>query len=115
MSKNCKIEIPERLGNNSYLCEEIIMISSNNNDVEFHLANDSFKIQSTLKGIQQYLVEDIFVRINRSVIINLKHIKFVTENTNVKVYLSNDTEHIISDNLVKDFFVKFRMIVKKPA
>lgn len=113
--KKCKIEIPDNLGNYGYLCEEIIMISSKNNYVEFYLVNDSFRILSTLKGILKYVPNDYFVKINRSIIINLKHIKFVTENANIKVYLSNNTEHVISDMYKKEFFEKFMKITKKPA
>lgn len=114
ISKN-KIVIPDKLGNYSFLSNEIVMITSNNNYVEFHLTNEKFKIQSTLKNILGYLSSDYFLRINRSVIINLKHIKFVTENNKVKVYLSNDTYHVISDNMKKVFFDKFIKITKKPA
>jgi len=114
-AKNKQIVIPDNDGNYTFLSDEIIHIASKENSVEFHLSNEKFQISSSLKKIQEYLSPDYFVKINRSNIINLKHIKFVTENSNIKVYLSNDTEHIISDNMKSEFFEKFKKITRKPA
>ena len=72
--------------------EKIRWIESEGNYLRIHLDNGSYLIRGTLSRMEEKLDSDQFVRINRSIIVNIDHIKELRfhNKSDYRVILDND-------------------------
>ncbi len=71
--------------------EEIDRVEADNNYIRVFVNDRSFVLRNTLRAIEEKLDKDLFVRVNRSTIINVDRIRELIEMGN------NDYEIILND------------------
>jgi len=98
-----KIMIPSQEGFNFIDTSDIVLIKADGCYSEFHLADASIIVASkTLKYYEDILNKDIFFRIHKSGIINLKHIKSYNNGEN-NLHLSNNLSIPVSRSVKQSF------------
>ncbi|MDR2888173.1 MAG: LytTR family DNA-binding domain-containing protein [Bacteroidales bacterium] len=88
---------------------DIIYIEALENYVTLNTADDKFVVHFTMKGIEEYLPHDLFVRVQRSYIVNKATIQAIKE-TSLDVAVGNTTISIpvgkaFRDSLMNDIDV----------
>lgn len=78
--------------------EEIEWISSEGNYVCFHVRKASYMLRETISNLEKQLNPDQFLRINRSIIININQVKELHQmfHGDYKVILNDNTEFTLS-------------------
>lgn len=79
---------------------EILFVRAAGNYIEIHITGQKFMIRETMNGILKRLSTATFVRIHRSVIINIEYIAEVMSwyNGELRVVMTDGRAHIVSRN-----------------
>ncbi len=78
--------------------DKIEWISSEGNYVCFHVQKSSYTLRETISNLEKQLNPDQFLRINRSIIININHVKELQQmfHGDYKVILNDNTQFTLS-------------------
>jgi len=100
-----RIAVPNSNGLRFVPIDDILYCKADNNYAEIYLqSEDIIHVSKPLKYVSQRLPKDIFLRIGRSVIINLNAVKSYSRTGGGQVFLNDDTELSITQN--KDDFLR---------
>lgn len=101
INENKKIILKTRVENKLINVNQIIMINGNRNRCYIYINNgEELDVSGTIGDFENKLISEKFIRINKSTIINLMHLKKINGRT---IVLSNNHEAIIPRNQVRDF------------
>ena len=82
----------------------IIYIEADSNYSIFHLENQNrIVVSKHLKEYEEILLDTEFIRIHKSKIINLKHLKNYSNKNCLTVVMSDDSQHTVARRKVSDF------------
>lgn len=88
-------------GLTTFLYEEVLSIESDKPFVKFKLKNHIVLSKTSLSTVEEKLPA-CFIRINRQVVVNMKHVnKIVLENGTYRIQLNGDIEYKISERKIK--------------
>lgn len=101
-----KIAIPTIYGNLIVEISQILRLEGDSNYTHIYLTDgQKFLISKTLSTFEEFLPKDIFIRVHKSHIVNIGHIKSIPKSNCLCVILTNSTEIPISPNK-RDFLIK---------
>lgn len=88
----------------------ILFIKASSPYVSLHLTNKKYLQKRTLKSLSEILDEKLFIRIHKSVLINLHHVKSYTSRSNgdYDLLMSNNSSVRLSRNYADQFMKKFK-------
>ncbi|MCX2575225.1 LytR/AlgR family response regulator transcription factor [Pedobacter sandarakinus] len=108
-----KLTLPHGQGFKMIDVDEIIYIEADSNYSVVHLANeDKITVSKVLREFEELLPSDQFVRVHKSSIINLNHLKEYNSKNGLQVYLKNGESINISRRRASDFFEKIKLFIK---
>jgi len=109
-----KLTLPFGQGFKMIDIDDIIYIEADSNYSVFHLNNhDKIAVSKVLKEFEELLPSDQFVRIHKSSIINLNHLKEYSSKNGLIVVLKNGENISVSRRRASDFFEKIKLYTKK--
>ena len=102
--KITKLNLPHLNGFNIVNIINIIYIEADSNYSIFHLENQNrIVVSKHLKEYEEILLDTEFIRIHKSKIINLKHLKNYSNKNCLTVIMSDDSQHTVARRKVSDF------------
>jgi two-component system LytT family response regulator len=102
--KITKLNLPHLNGFNIVNIINIIYIEADSNYSIFHLENQNrIVVSKHLKEYEEILLDTEFIRIHKSKIINLKHLKNYSNKNCLTVVMSDDSQHTVARRKVSDF------------
>jgi two-component system LytT family response regulator len=102
--KITKLNLPHLNGFNIVNIINIIYIEADSNYSIFHLENQNrIVVSKHLKEYEEILFDTEFIRIHKSKIINLKHLKNYSNKNCLTVIMSDDSQHTVARRKVSDF------------
>ena len=102
--KITKLNLPHLNGFNIVNIINIIYIEADSNYSIFHLENQNrIVVSKHLKEYEEILLDIEFIRIHKSKIINLKHLKNYSNKNCLTVIMSDDSQHTVARRKVSDF------------
>ena len=105
-SHEMKLCIPSQYGFEVILLQDIIYCEAESSYTKFHLPNKKVVITSkTIKEYEYLLVDIFFVRVHRSYLINLKHVKEYRRGEEGSITMTNGQEIKVAKRK-KDFFLQ---------
>lgn len=108
-----KLTLPYGQGFKMIDVDDIIYIEADSNYSVVHLANqDKVTVSKVLREFEELLPSDQFVRIHKSSIINLNHLKEYNSKNGLQVFLKNGESINISRRRASDFFEKIKLFIK---
>jgi two-component system LytT family response regulator len=112
-SRNMKLCIPSLKGFQVVELEDILYAEASGNYTNFHFTNQ--QMVCTSKPIHDYeelLVDSGFMRIHKSYLINLLHVKEYIRGEGGSVILSNNKEVEVARRKKDDFFIRMKQYYK---
>lgn len=110
-----KITVPNGQGYRIINIDDITHIEADSNYSVFNLVNeDKIIVSKVLKDYEEILPEDRFVRIHKSSIVNLSHIKEYNSKNGLQVFLDNGTTIPVSRRRASDFFERIKTFTSLP-
>ncbi|MFW0717988.1 LytR/AlgR family response regulator transcription factor [Pedobacter sp. N23S346] len=108
-----KLTLPYGQGFKMVDVDDIIYIEADSNYSVVHFANqDKITVSKVLREFEELLPTDQFVRIHKSSIINLNHLKEYNSKNGLQVFLKNGESINISRRRASDFFEKIKLFIK---
>lgn len=108
-----KLTLPFGQGFKMIDVDEIIYIEADSNYSVVHLINqEKITVSKVLREFEELLPNDQFVRIHKSSIINLNHLKEYNSKNGLQVFLKNGESINISRRRASDFFEKIKLFTK---
>lgn len=108
-----KLTLPYGQGFKMIDIDDIIYIEADSNYSIVHLNNhDKITVSKVLREFEELLPGDQFVRIHKSSIINLNHLKEYNSKHGLQVFLKNGESINISRRRASDFFEKIKLFTK---
>ena len=108
-----KLTLPYGQGFKMIDVDDIIYIEADSNYSVVHLSNnDNITVSKVLREFEELLPTDQFVRIHKSSIINLNHLKEYNSKNGLQVFLKNGESINISRRRASDFFEKIKLFTK---
>ncbi|MCZ4245783.1 LytR/AlgR family response regulator transcription factor [Pedobacter punctiformis] len=108
-----KLTLPHGQGFKMIDIDDIIYIEADSNYSVFHLNNqDKIAVSKVLREFEELLPSDQFVRIHKSSIINLNHLKEYNSKNGLQAFLKNGDSINVSRRRASDFFEKIKMFTK---
>jgi two-component system LytT family response regulator len=108
-----KLTLPYGQGFKMIDVDDIIYIEADSNYSVVHFANqDKITVSKVLREFEELLPSDQFVRIHKSSIINLNHLKEYNSKNGLQVFLKNGESINISRRRASDFFEKIKLFIK---
>ncbi|WP_421943416.1 LytR/AlgR family response regulator transcription factor [Pedobacter sp.] len=108
-----KLTLPYGQGFKMIDIDDIIYIEADSNYSVFHLNNhDKITVSKVLREFEELLPSDQFVRIHKSSIINLNHLKEYNSKNGLQVHLKNGESINVSRRRASDFFEKIKHFIK---
>ena len=108
-----KLTLPYGQGFKMIDIDDIIYIEADSNYSVFHLSNhDKITVSKVLREFEELLPSDQFVRIHKSSIINLNHLKEYNSKNGLQVHLKNGESINVSRRRASDFFEKIKHFIK---
>jgi len=108
-----KLTLPYGQGFKMIDVDDIIYIEADSNYSVVHLANqDKITVSKVLREFEELLPSDQFVRVHKSSIINLNHLKEYNSKNGLQVFLKNGESINISRRRASDFFEKIKLFIK---
>jgi two-component system LytT family response regulator len=105
-SHEMKLCIPSQYGFEVILLQDVIYCEAESSYTRFHLPNKKMVITSKTIKEYEYLLADIFfVRVHRSYLINLKHVKEYRRGEEGTITMTNGQEIKVAKRK-KDFFLE---------
>ncbi len=100
-----KLQLPVKNGFQYVPHDEIIMFRSNKNSTLVFLTNgQSLSSSKNLKQFESQIPDDIFIRVSKSFIVNIKHVERFCNEDRGTIYLHGGCTAALSDNFSKKFF-----------
>nr|WP_121273338.1 LytTR family DNA-binding domain-containing protein [Pedobacter schmidteae] len=104
-----KISLPNGQGYSLVNIDDIIHISADSNYSVFYLLNkDKITVSKVLKEYEEILPEQQFVRIHKSSIVNLNHVKEYNSKNGLEVMMKNGEKIAVSRRRASDFAEKIK-------
>ncbi|TCD08201.1 response regulator transcription factor [Pedobacter frigidisoli] len=108
-----KLTLPYGQGFKMIDVDDIIYIEADSNYSVVHLSNeDKITVSKVLREFEELLPTEQFVRIHKSSIINLNHLKEYNSKNGLQVFLKNGESINISRRRASDFFEKIKLFTK---
>jgi len=108
-----KLTLPYGQGFKMVDVDDIIYIEADSNYSVVHFSNkDKITVSKVLREFEELLPTDQFVRIHKSSIINLNHLKEYNSKNGLQVFLKNGESINISRRRASDFFEKIKLFTK---
>lgn len=108
-----KLTLPHGQGFKMIDIDDIIYIEADSNYSVFHLNNhDKIAVSKVLREFEELLPSDQFVRIHKSSIINLNHLKEYNSKNGLQAFLKNGESINVSRRRASDFFEKIKLFTK---
>ncbi|GGI28487.1 LytR/AlgR family response regulator transcription factor [Pedobacter mendelii] len=108
-----KLTLPYGQGFKMIDVDDIIYIEADSNYSVFHLSNhDKITVSKVLREFEELLPSDQFVRIHKSSIINLNHLKEYNSKNGLQAFLKNGESISVSRRRASDFFEKIKLFTK---
>jgi len=108
-----KLTLPYGQGFKMIDVDDIIYIEADSNYSVVHLSNqDKITVSKVLREFEELLPSDQFVRVHKSSIINLNHLKEYNSKNGLQVFLKNGESINISRRRASDFFEKIKLFIK---
>ncbi|MCX2585430.1 LytR/AlgR family response regulator transcription factor [Pedobacter sp. MR22-3] len=108
-----KLTLPYGQGFKMVDVDDIIYIEADSNYSVLHFADqDKITVSKVLREFEELLPSDQFVRIHKSSIINLNHLKEYNSKNGLQVFLKNGESINISRRRASDFFEKIKLFIK---
>lgn len=108
-----KLTLPYGQGFKMIDVDDIIYIEADSNYSVVHFADqDKITVSKVLREFEELLPSDQFVRIHKSSIINLNHLKEYNSKNGLQVFLKNGESINISRRRASDFFEKIKLFIK---
>ncbi|PWS29385.1 DNA-binding response regulator [Pedobacter yonginense] len=108
-----KLTLPYGQGFKMIDVDDIIYIEADSNYSVVHLSNaDKITVSKVLREFEELLPTEQFVRIHKSSIINLNHLKEYNSKNGLQVFLKNGESINISRRRASDFFEKIKSFTK---
>ncbi|WP_421939183.1 LytR/AlgR family response regulator transcription factor [Pedobacter sp.] len=108
-----KLTLPYGQGFKMIDVDDIIYVEADSNYSVFHLTNqDKITVSKVLREFEELLPSDQFVRIHKSSIINLNHLKEYNSKNGLQALLKNGESINISRRRATDFFEKIKIFTK---
>jgi len=110
--KITKLNLPHLNGFNIVNIINIIYIEADSNYSIFHLENQNrIVVSKHLKEYEEILLDTEFIRIHKSKIINLKHLKNYSNKNCLTVIMSDDSQHTVARRKVSDFLETVKQFI----
>jgi two-component system, LytTR family, response regulator len=73
--------------------DQIEWVQAERNHVRFHRGSESFLVRGTMIQVSQMLGPGYFLRVNRSALVNVNHVKMIrpSQNGEYEIVMQNDT------------------------
>lgn len=108
-----RITLPNGQGHRLVDLSEIIHIEADSNYSIFHLNNnEKITVSKVLKDYEEILPDDLFVRIHKSSIVNLKYVKEYHTKNGLILSLNNGENITVSRRRASDFFERIKLYTK---
>ena len=108
-----KLTLPYGQGFKMIDVDDIIYIEADSNYSVFHLSNhEVITVSKVLREFEEILPSEQFVRIHKSSIINLNHLKEYNSKNGLQVFLKNGDSITVSRRRASDFFEKIKLFTK---
>ncbi|UKT65165.1 LytR/AlgR family response regulator transcription factor [Pedobacter mucosus] len=108
-----KLTLPYGQGFKMIDVDDIIYIEADSNYSIVHLNNENkITVSKILREFEEILPNEQFVRIHKSSIINLNHLKEYNSKNGLQVFLNNGESMNISRRRASDFFEKIKLFTK---
>jgi len=108
-----KLTLPYGQGFKMIDVDDIIYIEADSNYSIVHLSTqEKITVSKVLREFEELLPTDQFVRIHKSNIINLNHLKEYNSKNGLQVFLKNGESINISRRRASDFFEKIKLFIK---
>ncbi|WP_029284300.1 LytTR family DNA-binding domain-containing protein [Pedobacter sp. R20-19] len=108
-----KLTLPYGQGFKMIDVDDIIYIEADSNYSVVHFADqDKITVSKVLREFEELLPSDQFVRVHKSSIINLNHLKEYNSKNGLQVFLKNGESINISRRRASDFFEKIKLFIK---
>ncbi|WP_316737589.1 LytTR family DNA-binding domain-containing protein [Pedobacter aquatilis] len=108
-----KLTLPYGQGFKMIDVDDIIYIEADSNYSVFHLNNhDKITVSKVLREFEELLPSEQFVRIHKSSIINLNHLKEYNSKNGLQAFLKNGESINVSRRRASDFFEKIKHFTK---
>ncbi|QPH39778.1 LytR/AlgR family response regulator transcription factor [Pedobacter endophyticus] len=108
-----KLTLPYGQGFKMVDVDDIIYIEADSNYSVVHFSNkEKITVSKVLREFEELLPTDQFVRIHKSSIINLNHLKEYNSKNGLQVFLKNGESINISRRRASDFFEKIKLFTK---
>ncbi|WP_231492008.1 LytTR family DNA-binding domain-containing protein [Pedobacter sp. Leaf170] len=108
-----KLTLPYGQGFKMVDIDDIIYIEADSNYSVFHLSNhDKITVSKVLREFEEILPSEQFVRIHKSSIINLNHLKEYNSKNGLQAYLKNGQSINVSRRRASDFFERIKHFTK---
>lgn len=101
-----KITLSHANGFNTLQIEDILYLEGENNYTVFHTHQRKFTVSKTLKDYEEILKESGFLRIHKSSIINLRHLKEYSVKNGMEAIMSDNKVLTVSRRKYTEFFDK---------
>jgi len=88
-------------------CEDIDWIESERNYLRVYKGDHSFLVRNTISNFEKRLDPHLFVRVNRSTIVNIEQIKKIESDPNYNYFV------VMNNNVTVPWGRKFRTNLKK--
>ncbi len=111
-----KLTLPYGQGFKMIDVDDIIYIEADSNYSVFHLSNhDKITVSKVLREFEELLPSDQFVRIHKSSIINLNHLKEYNSKNGLQALLKNGDNINVSRRRASDFYEKIKLFTKSKS
>ena len=92
------------------LIKEIVYIEGFSKEAYFYTQDKDYMIKERLYVLEDQLRKDGFIRINKSIVVNMNHIKQIVPDIHYRycLYMSNNSVLVLNRNYVKMFKAKLR-------
>lgn len=111
-----KLTLPYGQGFKMIDVDDIIYIEADSNYSVFHLNNhEKVTVSKVLREFEELLPSDQFVRIHKSSIINLNHLKEYNSKNGLQALLKNGESINVSRRRASDFYEKIKLFTKSNA
>ncbi|RZL29791.1 MAG: response regulator transcription factor [Pedobacter sp.] len=108
-----KLTLPYGQGFKMIDVDDIIYIEADSNYSIVHLSNqEKITVSKVLREFEELLPTEQFVRVHKSTIINLNHLKEYNSKNGLQVFLKNGESINISRRRASDFFDKIKSFIK---
>lgn len=101
-----KITLPDSQGFNILNVKDILYLEGDNNYTVFHTREKKLTVSKTLKDYEEILHESGFLRIHKSSIINLQHLRNYSTKHGVEAVMSDDKVLSVSRRRTTEFLDK---------